>query len=88
MAASATRSTGPRWRRCWRRPAAARLGVAASPLIGDAGWDLVVLVEYPSRQAFLDMIGSAAYQEIGHLRTEALERAELHPMDAIEDPTP
>ena len=43
---------------------------------------MVALVEYPSRQAFLDMIGSPEYQEIGHLRTEALELGELHPMDA------
>ena len=41
----------------------------------------MVLVEYPTRQAFLDMIGSAEYQTIGHLRTEALVRGELHPMD-------
>jgi hypothetical protein len=36
---------------------------------------------YPSRQAFLDMIGSAEYEAIGYLRTEALVRGELHPMD-------
>jgi hypothetical protein len=27
------------------------------------------------------MIGSEAYQAVGHLRTEALARGELHPMD-------
>lgn len=43
-----------------------------------------VLVEYPTRQAFLEMIGSAEYQAIGHLRTEALTRGELHPMDPAE----
>jgi uncharacterized protein (DUF1330 family) len=42
---------------------------------------MVVLVEYPSRQAFLDMTGSPEYQAIGHLRTEALVKGELHPMD-------
>jgi uncharacterized protein (DUF1330 family) len=57
------------------------MGAPASPLLGDGSWDLVVLVEYPSRQAFLDMIGSPEYQAIGHLRTEALVRGELHPMD-------
>lgn len=56
-------------------------GVPALALLGDDSWDLVVLVEYPTRQAFLDMIGSAEYQAIGHLRTEALVRSELHPMD-------
>jgi hypothetical protein len=57
-------------------------------MIGEDGWDMVLLVEYPTRLAFLDMIGSPAYQEITHLRTEALTRAELHPMDAMDDPTP
>jgi uncharacterized protein (DUF1330 family) len=56
-------------------------GEPAAALIGDGSWDLVVLVEYPNRQAFLDMIGSAEYQAVGHLRTEALTKGELHPMD-------
>ena len=60
-------------------------GAAAPALIGEAGWDLVALVEYPSRQAFLEMIGSPEYQAIAHLRTEALARSELHPLDQVED---
>jgi uncharacterized protein (DUF1330 family) len=56
-------------------------GEPAAALLGEDSWDLAVLVEYPSRQAFLDMIGSAEYQAIGQLRTEALTRSELHPMD-------
>lgn len=59
-------------------------GQPDSPLLGGEGWDLVALVEYPTRQAFLDMIGSAEYQEIGHLRTEALQLGELHPMDPLD----
>jgi uncharacterized protein (DUF1330 family) len=58
------------------------MGASAPPLLGDGAWDLVVLVEYPTRQAFLDMIGSPEYREIGHLRTEALLKGELHPMDS------
>ncbi|MEX2108243.1 MAG: DUF1330 domain-containing protein [Solirubrobacterales bacterium] len=60
------------------------VGETASPLLGGDGWDMVALVEYPTRQAFLDMIGSTEYQAVGHLRTEALERGELHPMDPAE----
>ena len=56
-------------------------GQAQAPVIGPSKWDLVLLVEYPTRQAFLDMVGSSEYREIGHLRTEALERSELHPLD-------
>jgi uncharacterized protein (DUF1330 family) len=58
------------------------LGEAALPLLGEGSWDLVLLVEYPTRQAFLEMIASAEYQAIGHLRTEALEHGELHPLSA------
>ena len=57
-------------------------GEAASPLIGDdeSDWDSVILVRYPSVQAFLDMVTSEGYQAITHLRTEGLEKAELHPL--------
>jgi uncharacterized protein (DUF1330 family) len=57
------------------------IGRPSIALLGEDSWDLVVLVEYPGRQAFLDMIGSDGYRAIGHLRTEALERSELHPME-------
>lgn len=56
-------------------------GEPGPPLLGEGSWDLVALVEYPSRQAFLDMIGSDEYSAIGHLRSEALVNGELHPMD-------
>jgi uncharacterized protein (DUF1330 family) len=60
------------------------LGAPALALLGGHSWDLVVLVEYPNRRAFLDMIGSPEYEEVAHLRTEALVRGELHPMDLAE----
>lgn len=58
-------------------------GEGERALIGPAGrtWDLVLLVEYPSRAAFLEMIGSPDYQAIAHLRTEALAASELHPLE-------
>jgi uncharacterized protein (DUF1330 family) len=57
------------------------LGAPAQALLGEGSWDLVVLVEYPTRQAFLDMVGSEEYRAIEHLRSEALVKGELHPMD-------
>lgn len=62
------------------------VGQPAQAVIGEDPWDLVALVEYPTRQAFLEMIGSDEYQAIAHLRTEALIRGELHPMDPGEMP--
>jgi uncharacterized protein (DUF1330 family) len=58
-------------------------GEAVPPLLGDDAWDVVALVEYPTRQAFLDMVGSPEYLAIAHLRTEALTRGELHPLDTL-----
>jgi uncharacterized protein (DUF1330 family) len=57
-------------------------GRASPVLLGDESWDLVLLVEYPTRRAFVEMIQSPAYQAIAHLRTEALAKGELHPLDS------
>ncbi len=56
-------------------------GQAAPVVLGGESWDLVLLVEYPTRRAFLEMIQSPDYQAIAHLRSEALTRGELHPLD-------
>jgi uncharacterized protein (DUF1330 family) len=42
-------------------------------------WDAVLLVRYPSRQAFSRMVANPDYQQITHLRTEALDAAVLQP---------
>ena len=55
-------------------------------LLGEGSWDMVLLVAYPSRQAFLNMVGSEDYLAIAHLRSEALLRGELHPLDAADLP--
>ena len=59
-------------------------GRPAESLIGDGNWDMVLVVSYPTRQAFLDMVSSPEYQEIEHLRSEALIRSELRAMDEID----
>jgi uncharacterized protein (DUF1330 family) len=58
------------------------LGDTGTPLAQpDQGndWDAVLLVTYPSRQAFSAMVADPEYQQITHLRTEALEAAVLQP---------
>lgn len=49
-------------------------GSARSTVIGPPSetWDAVVLVEYPSRRAFLEMIASPEYQAIAGRRSDAL----------------
>jgi uncharacterized protein (DUF1330 family) len=40
-------------------------------------WDAVLVVRYPSREAFSRMVADPEYQQITHLRTEGLEEAVL-----------
>jgi uncharacterized protein (DUF1330 family) len=59
-------------------------GRPSEHLIGEGSWDMVLVVSYPTRQAFLDMVSSPEYQEIEHLRSESLLRSELRAMDAFD----
>jgi len=51
-------------------------------VIGGEEWDSVFIVEYPSREAFIDMVTSEDYQAGVHLRHEALEDSRLVCMQA------
>ena len=55
------------------------MGAGSSVLVAEPGqaWDAVLLVRYPSRQAFSDMVRDPAYQQGAHLRTSALSEAVL-----------
>jgi uncharacterized protein (DUF1330 family) len=60
-------------------------GDTSTPLVQpQAGndWDAVLLVRYPSRAAFSQMVANPDYQAITHLRTEALDAAVLQPTAA------
>lgn len=54
-------------------------GDGNTPLVADQGqaWDAVLLVRYPDRKAFSDMVRDPAYQQGSHLRTSALVEAVL-----------
>lgn len=55
-------------------------GRVDSVVIGDDeadGWDEVILVEYPSRAAFLEMTGSSQYKEVAKDRTAGLADSRL-----------
>ncbi|SFR42210.1 Uncharacterized conserved protein, DUF1330 family [Marinobacter daqiaonensis] len=57
-------------------------GRPTGTLIGpeDEQWDEVLLVRYPSLDAFLKMIDSPEYKSIVHHRTAAIEDSRLMPM--------
>ena len=55
-------------------------GAPDSVVIGDEdadGWDLVVIVRYPSRAAFLSMVGSEDYAGVAAHRSRALTDSRL-----------
>ena len=55
-------------------------GRADSVVIGDDdadGWDMVLLVRYPSRKVFLEMGASKEYGKVGEHRTAALVDSRL-----------
>ncbi|WP_306187329.1 MULTISPECIES: DUF1330 domain-containing protein [unclassified Streptomyces] len=59
-------------------------GTGGRALVAEAGqaWDAVVLVRYPSREAFSRMVADPEYQSVTELRTRALAEAVLQPTGA------
>jgi uncharacterized protein (DUF1330 family) len=55
------------------------MGKPEHVVIGDPSdeWDLVILVSYPSRAAFLDMVANPDYQQAHKHRERGLERSAL-----------
>ncbi len=56
-------------------------GKANELLNGTETWDIVMLVQYPSRKAFLQMANNPDYLKVHEYRAEALERAVLYATD-------
>ena len=60
-------------------------GRADSVVIGGEadGWDAVILVEYPSRKAFIEMTSGPKYGEVGKDRTAGLADSRLIAMTEL-----
>ncbi len=58
-------------------------GNAKELLYGIETWDTVILVQYPSRKAFLKMVNNPDYLKVHSFREEALERAVLYATDPV-----
>jgi len=61
-------------------------GQGSTALVAEEGqaWDAVLLVRYPSRQAFSSMVADPDYQQFTHFRTEALTEAVLQATVPVE----
>lgn len=60
-------------------------GSGGTALVAEDGqaWDAVLLVRYPTRRSFTEMVADPAYQAGAHLRTDALVEAVLQPTTSI-----
>ena len=55
-------------------------GAAPTVVIGEGErplWDAILIVEYPTPQAFIDMVTTPEYAEVHEHRAAALERGDL-----------
>lgn len=52
-------------------------------LQGSEDWDLLMLVQYPSRKAFLKMTQNPDYLKVHEFRAEGVERAVLYATDPV-----
>jgi uncharacterized protein (DUF1330 family) len=55
-------------------------GTSPAVVIGDGErpwWDVILIVEYPRPQAFIDMVTTAEYAQVHEHRAAALERGDL-----------
>jgi uncharacterized protein (DUF1330 family) len=52
-------------------------------LQGKEDWNLLMLVQYPSRKAFLKMATNPDYLKVHEFRVEAVERAVLYATDPV-----
>ena len=54
-------------------------GDCSTPLVAPEGWDwdALLVVRYPSREAFMTMVRDPEYQKVTQLRTESLTEAVL-----------
>jgi len=66
------------------------LGDGSTALVAEEGqaWDAVLVVRYPSRQAFSDMVADPGYQRGTHLRSGALTEAVLQATTPWTPPEP
>jgi len=64
-------------------------GTPTEQLIGDMDydWDLVLIVEWPTRQNLIDLGSDPGYEAIAHFRGDGLARSMLIAMDSVPAPS-
>ncbi|MEE9913091.1 MAG: DUF1330 domain-containing protein [Deltaproteobacteria bacterium] len=58
-------------------------GIPKELLNGTEDWDLLMLIRYPSRKAFLELINNPGYLKTHEWRAKGVERAVLYATDPV-----
>jgi len=61
-------------------------GTQKMPVIGHEEWDAVLLIQYPSRDAFLAMTNDERYQAVVRYRHDSLIDSRLYALETIPPP--
>ena len=59
------------------------MGRALESIVGTDSWDVVILVRYPTRRQFTDMMSDPDYQAISPIRAASLEDSRLIEMSQL-----
>lgn len=59
-------------------------GKATELVVGNETWDAILLVEYPSRKVFVEMVNNPEYLKVQVDREQGLERTVLYAMSTME----
>lgn len=59
------------------------MGRAGQTIIGEEDWDVVILVRYPTRRQFVEMLDDPEYQAIAPIRAAALADSRLIEMTQL-----
>ncbi len=65
------------------RPTPVLMAKGITAIIGEEVVDRLILVYYPSASVFTEMVRSAEYQAVSHLRTEAIELGLIWPFSMV-----
>ena len=59
------------------------VGNGGVTVLGTQDWDMIILVQYPSREKFVEMVNSPAYKRISEVRAASITDSRLIEMTEI-----
>jgi uncharacterized protein (DUF1330 family) len=59
------------------------MGKGGVTVLGTQDWDMIILVQYPSREKFVEMVNSPAYKRISEVRAASITDSRLIEMTEL-----